>query len=195
MSNPDQIENDLATTRDAVRADMDQLNDAVSPKAVISTQVDKVKHGAAAIKDRLMGAPDSEAAKSKVADLAGTAQDTTSAAAAKLSEAARSAPDTVRARTQGNPLAAGVVAVGVGWLLSSLAPATSAEKHAAQQLESNADSVLDPLADSAKTIAGNLQQPAQDAATGVQNAAGDAVSDTIEHAKSATSNVTDHLND
>lgn len=195
MSNPDQIENDLGTTRDAVRRDMDQLNDAVSPKAVISTRVDKVKHGAAAMKDRLMGAADSEAAKSKAADLAGTAQDSTAAAAAKLGEAAGSAPDTVRAHTEGNPVAAGVIAFGLGWLLSSLAPATSAVKDAAQELEANADSVLDALTDSAKTIAGNLQPPAQDAATRVQNAASDAVSDTAEHAKSATSDVTDHLND
>lgn len=193
-SNPDQIEHDLANTRGAVRRDVDQFNEAVSPKAVVSTRVERVKKGGAAMKDRLMGAADPEAAKSKAADLAGTAQDATNAAAAKLGDAAGNAPDAVRSGTQGNPLAAGVIAFGVGWLLSSLAPATSAEKDAAQKLQANAGSVLDPLTDSAKTIAGNLQQPVKEAAEHVQNAASDAVSDTAEHAKSATSDVTDQLN-
>ena len=57
------------------------------------------------------------------------------------------APTAVRQQTQGNPLAAGVIAFGVGWLLSSLAPATSAEQQLGANAEAKAKELAEPLKD------------------------------------------------
>jgi hypothetical protein len=47
-------------------------------------------------------------------------------AASSVADAASSAPDMARRQTRGNPLAAGLIALGVGWLASSLLPLTEA---------------------------------------------------------------------
>lgn len=57
----------------------------------------------------------------------------------------------VRRQTEGNPLAAGVIAFGVGWLVSSLIPASSAEARAAAGLGDLAQEKAAPVIDLAKS--------------------------------------------
>jgi hypothetical protein len=47
--------------------------------------------------------------------------------------------------TQGNPVAAGVIAFGVGLLAASLILATGAEEKAGQQLKDNAGDLIEPV--------------------------------------------------
>src|SRR3954447_12864710 len=63
----------------------------------------------------------------------GTVQGTVTGAASSVGDAATGAVGTVREQAEGNPLAAGLVAFGIGWLVSSLLPASQAEQRAARQ--------------------------------------------------------------
>ena len=193
MSDPDQLERDVTKTRQQLGSDVDRLNEKASPKTVVTTRVDKLKSGANSVKERLMGAADKDKAKDKAGDLAGTAKDKADALSAKVGDAAGDAPAALRDKAQGNPIAAGLIAFGVGWLVSSLAPASSAEQDAAEKIEANAGTVIDPLKQSAQEVAGNLQQPLQDSAEHLKGKATDAADRTAQHAKSATGDVQDQI--
>ena len=84
----------------------------------------------------------------------------------------------MRRQTQGNPLAAGLIAFGAGWLISSLLPASRQEQRLAQQATEKAADVGRPLADKARDAAmeikDNLQEPAQEAVASVKDTATDA---------------------
>ena len=96
-------------------------------------------------------------------DAASAAGDAADSASAKIADAGGSGPQAVTQKAAGNPLAAGVIAFGLGWLASSLAPASDSERRAAAKVEANAGAVVDPLKESAQEVADNLQQPLQDA--------------------------------
>jgi hypothetical protein len=72
-----------------------------------------------------------------------------------------------RRQAQGNPLAAGLIAFGAGWLVSSLLPASRREQQLAEQARDKATELGQPLAEAAKQAAtevkNNLQEPARQA--------------------------------
>ena len=131
-NDPDEIRADIERTRATLSNDVDDLAESVKPKSVARRQVDKVKDAAGSVKDRVMGSDEDDtrqrstvrgqgaAAKDAVADKAYAAKDTVSEKASEAAEVVREAPTTVKRKAQGNPLAAGVIAFGLGMLVSSL---------------------------------------------------------------------------
>lgn len=195
MSNPDQIERVTAKTRDSLSKDVARLNDKVSPAKFLSRRTDKLKETAGSMKDRLMGSSDSpgDAAKDKAGSAVASMKDATDSLGSKVSDAVST--DAIRQQAQGNPIAAGLIAFGVGWLLSSLVPASRVEQHAAERIEDKSSALVDPLKQSAQEVAGNLQQPLQDAAGSIKQTTSDATNKTTEHAKSAAADVKDNAQD
>jgi hypothetical protein len=121
---------------------------------------------------------------SGVADQASEAASSVSDAASSAVETVQETPQAVRRQTQGNPLAAGLIAFGVGWLVSSLLPASRQEQQLAEQARTTATEVGRPLADKARHAAAeirdNLQEPARHAVESVRSTAtvaGHAVAD------------------
>jgi len=126
MSNdPDQIRSEIAATRGELSSNVNALTESVKPGNVARRQADKVTGAVSGLKDRVMGASDD--AMSSTGDSLGSAKDAASAVPAKA-----------RSGTRGNPVAAGLIAFGAGWLLGSLLPASSAEQQAAGTLKDKA---------------------------------------------------------
>jgi hypothetical protein len=197
MSSPEAIQRDIERTRASLSADVNRLNEKVSPAKVVGRRVERVKGTATSVKERVMGSADDgtglRAAGDSVSSGASSAKDAVSSAASSVGDAAAAAPQTVRRQTQGNPLAAGVIAFGVGWLLSSLPPATQREQDVAELAEDKAKELVDPLKETAQEVAGNLQEPLQHSVEQVKSAATDAAAQTAEHAKSAAADVKEPL--
>ena len=126
-------------------------------------------------------------------DRASSAMSSVSGAASSVSGAASSAPGQVINKAEGNPLAAGLIAFGVGWLASSLIPASSAEQKAAVQLKEHATDLAQPIQEHAKSVAqevaGSLREPAQQAAETVKSTAQDAADSVKGEAQSAKDDV------
>lgn len=167
-NNPDQIRAEIERTRGHLSQDVNALGEAVSPGNVARRQVGKVSSAAAGLKDRVMGTAED-------------ARGSVSGASSGLQETARDVPSQVRRKTQGNPLAVGLIGVGAGWLLGSLLPASEREKELADTAKEQAQ----PLVSEAKSVvqesAQHLQQPATEAAHSVKESAQEAV----ENVKSA----------
>jgi methyl-accepting chemotaxis protein len=197
MSSPEEIQRDIERTRATLSADVDRLNEKVSPSRVVGRRVDQIKGTATSVKERVMGtAEDSSGlrgAGDSVSSGASSAKEAVSSAAASIGDAASAAPQTLRRQTQGNPLAAGLIAFGVGWLLSSLPPATQREQDVAKLAQDKAGDLAQPLKEKAQEVASNLQQPLQDSVEQVKSAATEAATQTADQAKSAAADVKEPL--
>jgi hypothetical protein len=190
MSNDsDQIREQIEITRGSLSTDVNSLADQVRPANVAHRQVDKVRGAAGSAKDKIMGTASDlgSTGSSKAGDVGSTLID----AASSSKEAIASAPGAVAAQTQGNPLAAGLIAFGVGMVVASLLPATEKEKQAATALKENASVVTDPLTDAAKEVGGHLQAPAQDAVDAVKSSATDAAATVKSEGTAAAQDVKD----
>ena len=159
-NDPDQIRADIERTRAELSDDVDALTEKVSPSRVAERQTQKVKDAVGGVKDKVFGVADD--ARDTFSDKAGSVRE----GAGSVKESAMEAPHQVKRRAEGNPLAAGLVAFGVGLFASSLIPSTRKEREVvAQAKESDA---LQGVAEGAKgmgqEMAEHLREPAREAA-------------------------------
>ena len=176
--NPDEIRANIEATRYELSGNVDALADKVDPSKIADRQAAKVKGAFGSVKDRIMGAA------SDVQDNAGSATDAVAGAGQR-----------VAAKAQGNPLAVGLIAFGVGLLAASLIPASGKEKEVAADLKDKAQPLVDQVTNAARDVAGNLQQPAQDAAAAVKDTATDAATAVKDEATGAVADVKDQAAD
>lgn len=190
-NDPDEIRADIERTRAALSDDVDDLAESVKPKNVAGRQVGKVKEAAGNLKDRVMGPDDDDYSGSAVGDKGYAARDTVGEKASEAREAVRQAPRRMRRRAQGNPLAAGVIAFGLGMLVSSLIPSTEREREAVSQLQENLEPVKEKATEVAKDIGENLKPAAQEAAESVRTTAQESAENVKQEGQSAAADVKD----
>jgi hypothetical protein len=199
-NDPDEIRADIERTRATLSDDVDDLAESVKPKSVAQRQVDKVKDAAGSLKDRVMGSDEDDysgstvgdkayAAKDAVADKAYAARDTMSEKASDAADAVRGAPTTLKRKAQGNPLAAGVIAFGLGMLVSSLIPSSERERQAVSQLQENLEPVKEKATEVARDMGEGLKPAAQEAAESVKTTAQEGVESVKQEGQSAAQDV------
>jgi ElaB/YqjD/DUF883 family membrane-anchored ribosome-binding protein len=201
-TDPDVLRAQIDATRSELSSDVDALTEYVTPANVAHRQADKVrgKVGGAvtSMKEKVMGTASdvqhgmSSATSSttgSVHDAAGSVHDSVAGAAHSVSGAAHQAPHAAASQTRGNPLAAGLIALGAGWLVASLLPTTAKEQQAASAVKDNASTLARPLTEAAKDAASNLRQPAQEAVASVKETATDAASTVRDEGASAAQHV------
>jgi len=201
-SDPDVIRRQIEDTRRELSYDVDALNEKVNPARVMDRRVSAAKNRMTRVKERVMGSVDNTTSSAQgmasnatgsVQNAASTAADTVSGAASSAVAAVQQAPDTIVRQTQGNPLAAGLIAFGTGWLISSLLPATEKEKQLAQQAETaireNKDALLEPAKQAAQEMADELKPAAQQAVEEVKATAQDAAQTVKEEGQAAAQDV------
>jgi hypothetical protein len=212
-TDPDQIRSEIDQTQRELSADVDALTEKLSPPRIVERRVQRTRLAMTNVKDKIMGstsdayqtagsatsnAGDSvsaraSAARDTAASAASSAADTAASAASSAADTVRSTPDTIRRRTTGNPLAAGLVAFGAGWLLSSLLPASEPEQQVATQVKDFAVEqgrpVAKELGEAGQEAAQELRESAQQRAESVKQTAADAAQTVKGEAQSAASDV------
>lgn len=181
---PDVIRADIERTRSELSRDVNALGESVTPGHMARKGADKVKDRAAGLKDQIMGS----------ASGAGHAtSDSASSMASSVGDTAHGAASTVKRQARGNPLAAGLVALGAGWLLGSLLPASSKETEMAEAVKDRAAPVLDEAQSTVKQMAQegaeHLKEPAQEAVQTVKDHAQDSVQTVKQEGQSAAQDV------
>jgi len=190
-SDPEVIRRQIEDTRRELSYDVDALNEKVNPARVMDRRVTAAKGRVARVKEKVMGSAHdtSYQAQGVASNAAGSVQDAASSAV----ETVQQTPDMIVRQTQGNPMAAGLIAFGVGWLVSSLLPATEKEKQLAQQAETavkeNKDALLAPAKQVAQEIGEELKPAAQQAVEEVKSTAQDAAQTVKDEGQSAAQDV------
>lgn len=182
---PEELKQEIEQTRRRLSGDVDSLEDKISPSRAVQRRVVHARGAAGNVRDRVMGARDSRGPS--VADRA-------SSATSSMKESAASAPRVVRRQSQGNPLAAGLLAFAGGWLVSSLLPASHVEEQAAVAVKDQASQLAGPVKEQAQQAAqevkDNLQEPAQQAVQQVKEHATDAAGTVRDDGSAAATEVT-----
>jgi Protein of unknown function (DUF3618) len=202
-SDPEQIRREIERTQAALSQDVDVLTEKVAPGKIVERRVDRARDAATRLKEKVMGSDPygrhgsgesvsdsvlsaastatdrvsgtTSSAASSVQDAASSAAGTVQDAAARAADAVQEAPAAIRRQSRGNPLAAGLVAFGAGWLVSSLLPATRREQELADQAKQVAQERVQPVAQQvAAEVRENLREPVQQAAESVRTTAQDA---------------------
>ncbi len=174
---PEEIRREIDSTRGRLSMDVDAMADKVNPSSVAHRQTEKVRSTLRQTKDRIMGSTDD------ASDPPQTMQD--------AGDTIRSVPGQLSAQTRGNPLAAGLIAFGAGWLLSSLIPASDAEKQLASTVKDKAQPLIDEVGQAAKQVADHLQEPARNAVNEIKDSTAESVQSVKSEATSAASDVGD----
>lgn len=175
---PDAIRADIEATRRNLSGDVDALADKVTPSKIAERQKRKVKGAFHSISEKIMG----------------TADDMGSSAGGALSNAGDSVADagrTVVHKAQGNPLAVGLIAFGVGALVASLIPPSSKEQELASGVKDAAQPLLHEAAEVGKQVASDLKEPAHQAVESVKETAQEGVSTVRDEAADRASEVAD----
>jgi hypothetical protein len=153
-----------------------------------STATDRVSGTASSAASSVQDAASSAASsvQGAASSAAGTVQDAASTAVGAVQEA----PQAIRRQTRGNPLAAGLIAFGAGWLVSSLLPASRREQELADQAKQVAQEKVQPVAQQvAAEVKENLREPAQQAVESVRSTAQDAKDTVTDEGRSAAQGV------
>ena len=196
--NPDAIRADIEATRARLGTNVDAVADKVTPSNIVHRQTGKVRDAVFGVKEKVMGTAD-HTTHSTTGSLHHAAHSTTSgvhqatdAAGNALHDAGEKiadAPHQVAAKTQGNPLAAGLIAFGAGLLISSLIPPSEKEREAADALKTAAEPVTTQLTEAAKDMAQGLKEPAQEAMENVKATATDAAQHVKDEGQTAAQDV------
>lgn len=204
-SDPRQIRANIEHTQDDLGGNVNALADRMNPRNMAHRQAGKVRGTWQRIRDNVMGSASHArenvmGAASQAREGAGHAregvQHARETSQARLSAASSSASDRMhtmgqqtRQQTEGHPLAAGLVAFGLGILASSLLPASQPERRMAGQLRNKVSEHSDELKQQATGMARqtqeNLREPAQRAAESVRSKAGQQASGMRDQARSS----------
>ena len=184
------IEREIARTRQQLGQDVDALAEKVSPTQAARRGVGRARSALVSAKDSVMGSAGDAAGttRDRAAQLGNEVTDTAGQVRDSAEQAAQTAKHEVRRRTEGNPLAAGVIAFGLGWLVSSLIPTTPVEEQMGGTIRDVGQDKLAPVKDevtsAAREMADNLKEPAQQAAQSVKETAASAASTVKEEGTS-----------
>lgn len=159
---PEELTAQIAQTRNDLAADLDQLQDKVSPSAIVDRRKAAARQRVLGVRDKVMGR--AHQAGDTAGGVAGAAGDKASSVADAASDAASRTAATAQERYDGAPLAAGVAAFGLGMVVAALFPATRAEAQAAAQVKDTLQQQAAPLVEDAKAAVADVGQELRDAA-------------------------------
>ena len=143
---PEELKQEIESTRSDLGQTLDAIGDRVSPGRVLERRTNRVRQQVRGLRERVMGA----------------AQDTVDVGKDRLGssvEAVRDVPDAVGQRAQGNPLVAGALAFGIGFLVASLAPRTEAESKVAATVTDEVEPLKDEIVEAGRDAVQNLSEP------------------------------------
>ncbi|MEU6078253.1 DUF3618 domain-containing protein [Micromonospora sp. NPDC047074] len=205
MSNdPDRIRWEIENTRNELSSDVDALADRVNPRRIAGERVGQARGAFTRAREKVMGVQsDGHGAGQRMSHATGSARafgeqsrEQMSHAAVSMRDEARSLGQQSRQQTQGNPLAAGLIAFGAGLLVSSLIPPSRPERQWAgqargmvsehsDQLRAQAGRLREQAGQVGHEMRDNLREPAQHAAQAVRATAAGGASAVGEQGRSA----------
>jgi hypothetical protein len=177
-----ELRRDIASQRQDIGRDLEAIGDRLSPGRVADRSKERVRRRASGWKDRIMGTM--EDARGKVTD--------------SMPSGSSMTPDgppseMVSERVEGNPLVAGMVAFGIGFIAGSVLPASRKERELAHRVEPQMGQIAQEVADTARSAGEELAPVVQEEAAKVKEEASEAASSVAGTAKSEMSSARDEV--
>ncbi len=152
------MRHEIQMKREDLSADIEAIEDRVRPSRVARRGTASLRWRARRAREAIMG---------RVEDGAGTAR--------SLADTATDAPHQMTSATRGNPLAAGIVAFGLGMVTATLLPESETEQQLAQsmrpQLDRAKDTVMSTVRDGAHEVAEAVRPAVDESMSTMQESA------------------------
>ncbi len=179
----DIVKAEIAGARDDMSQTLSAISEKVSPKQMAHRQTSRVKDRFTGIRTAVMGS--AENVTQIVEGAAASAGDT----APGVVQSVQQVPQAAKAQTQGNPLAAGLIAFGLGLMAASVIPASERERQVAARVGETAQPAVQQAQVAAQEVKQNLQERAQTALGEVKQAATSATQEVKDQAASSAQEV------
>ena len=155
-----ELRQDIERIRDDLDTTLDALGERVSPRRIAHRRTAAVRTRMTRVRGAVMGSAQESgsAVAGRARDVAGSAKDGAQEAAGRAAEQVREAPEAIQQQTQGNPLAAGLIAFGAGLLLATAFPPTEAEQRAAGALQERVEPIKDQALEAGREVKDHLQE-------------------------------------
>jgi ElaB/YqjD/DUF883 family membrane-anchored ribosome-binding protein len=196
--------------RDDITHTVDQIGNRVNPSHIVARRQDRMRRRVTGWKDAVFGNdepdfpppredryrfPEEQRSAYRRDDdgdgdrSEGGVRDRFGDAASTVTSSVHDAPSAMRRQTRGNPMAAGAIALGAGWLIGSLLPESRTERRAVQRVEPQLAGVASEARHEARGLVDDLRDPAKDAAEHVKDRGRDAAEEVKGQASQSTQNV------
>jgi uncharacterized protein YjbJ (UPF0337 family) len=184
-----ELRHDIERIRNDLDDTLDALGERVSPRQIARRRTNAARARVTRVRTAVMGSAQGtgSAVAGQARQAAGSVQEGASQAAEKIQET----PHAIQQQTQGNPLAAGLVAFGAGMLLATLFPPTEAERRAASAVQERVEPLKDQAVEAGREMKDHLQQSARESAEQVKQTASEAAEEVKGQAQSSAQGVTD----
>lgn len=200
--NPEEIRTDIEQTRNDLGRDVDALAEKVDPSKAVERQRDRLRDRMRNVRESVMGTPDDSTSQEagsgalnrageRAQDLAHEATDQLSEFGDQASQAVQNIPEKVSSGTRGNPLAAGLIALGAGWLAASLIPSSRMEQAAADTVKDRAEPLVEEAKSAAQEAGERLKPEAQEAAEAVKNTASQGIENVKDEGQGQAQDIKD----
>lgn len=194
------VKREIEQTREDMSGTIDAIADRTSPSRVLGRQRRRMADRVRSVRSHVMGTAEQAVGTTQEAmhgarEGTGQMADSLRGSAGQVAENVREVPgqarQVVRDQTQGNPLAAGVIAFGTGLLAAYLVPSSPIERRVTKQVRQEAEPVLTELKEAGQDVAGNLKDTAEQAVQEVQQTATDSARQVADEAKDKAREVRD----
>jgi len=164
----EELKYEIAETRDQLGGTLDAIGDRMMPSRMMERRKNRFLQSIRDLRERVMGTVEHGADK-----------------ASSATEAVGNMPEMVRERTEGNPLMAGALAFGMGFLVASILPVSRTEERAAPRVAGAVEPLQHELQEAGKEVAEHLREPAKAAVSQVQATATEGVEAVKQEAQTA----------
>jgi len=169
---------------------LEAIGDRLSPERVVERRKAAVKQRFRRVREGVMGSPayvepTARAARDQAASAASSAAD----AARTMAEKVQDVPGQLADTTAGNPLAAGLVALGTGLLLATVFPKTQTEQQLLDGVQPQIERFGDELRDAGQRLSGDVRDEAKHAIERTTSSGKEAVSVVADEARSSVQSV------
>jgi Protein of unknown function (DUF3618) len=184
-----EVKAEIEDTRQDMSETIDAIADRTSPRRIIDRRRRRMANGWRTVRERVMGRAQSAGgtASDHARNLSGSARDT----AGSVIDTARGVPGTVSEQTQGNPIAAGLMAFGAGLLIASLVPPSEPEQQLAGTLKDQTQPLQDELTQAGQQVVEDVKSTARHGADQVKQRAADATGTLQDDIRSSTQELQD----
>ena len=178
----EQQRREIESTRSDMGHTLEQIEDRVSPERIKERQTQKMRSRWQQARQSVMGSSnDGHGARERLSGATDNARETM-----------QQAPDRLQDSTRGNPMAAGLIALGIGALAGSVLPVSNQERRAAGQLREELEEPMrSQLQDAGQQVTDTLKDDAQHAAEEVKSSAQQAAQRTKDDAQGSAERMKD----
>ncbi len=176
----EELRREIERTRGEMSENLEAIGDRVSPGRIVERRKNRMVNFIGDSRDRVFGRVDD--VRSGASDRAEGARERAQDAMGTARETMRDAPERVASGAAANPLIAGGVAFGLGFLAAVVFPGTQKEAEAVQRVSEAAQPLKEEATQAAREVASSVQEAGKQAATELKDSAQERAADVKETA-------------